>query len=188
MNTQNGWVLLSDEICEYCRIRIGQTVALLLRSDGLDEEGDVAAEDAHALHALRILHHVFGTVTVHHVPVAGAGDGHLADGEVLVQLVEGGGGAGTAGRADRGAHLHALPEVRAEEEAVEEGLHRAGNARVIDWRADDQRVGLLEFRGDFVHDVIEDAFACFVAFPAADAAVDVFVSHVDDFGFHAVFL
>ena len=149
--------ILPDKIREHRFFGLGQTVALLLGGDGLDEEGDVAAEDAHALHALRILHHVFGTVTVHHVPVAGAGDGHLADGEVLVQLVESGGGAGASGRADRGAHLHALPEVRAEEEAVEEGLHRAGNARVIDRRADDQRVGLLEFRGDFVDDVVEDA-------------------------------
>ena len=47
-----------------------------------------------------------------------------------INMGEGGGGAGAAGRADRSAHSHALPEVRAEEEAVEEGFHRAGAVEV----------------------------------------------------------
>ena len=127
-----SFVILADKIREYRFFCLGQTVALLLRGDGLDEEGDVAAENTHTLHALLILYHVLGTVTVYHVPVAGACDRHLADGEVLVQLVEGGSGAGASGRTDGGAHFHALPEVRAEEEAVEKGFHRACDACVID--------------------------------------------------------
>ena len=67
MDTQNGWVLLSDEICEYCRIRIGQAVTFLLGGDGLDEECVFAAEDAHTLHALSILLHLLGIVTMCHV-------------------------------------------------------------------------------------------------------------------------
>ena len=45
-----GWLFNPDEIREYRFFRLGQAVALLLRGDGLDEEGDVAAEDVFVSH------------------------------------------------------------------------------------------------------------------------------------------
>ena len=74
---------LSDEIRVTRHFFFGQSIALALGSDGADEEGHVATQDAHDLHAFFVLHHVFSGVAMHHVPIATAHDRHLADGEIL---------------------------------------------------------------------------------------------------------
>ena len=54
------------------------------------------------------------------VPVLAGGHGHAADGEILVQLVEGGGAAATAGHGHGCANLHALVDARAVKQAVKQ--------------------------------------------------------------------
>ena len=63
--------------------------ALSAASLHFQKVGHVAGERAHVLHAFQILHHVLGVCAMDAVPVAGADDGHLAQGKVPVQLIYG---------------------------------------------------------------------------------------------------
>ena len=53
------------------------SVALTLCSDGTYQERHVSAQHLHDLHAFLVLHHLFGCVAVHFIPVSARDDGHL---------------------------------------------------------------------------------------------------------------
>ena len=63
-------------------------------------------------------------VAVDAVPVLTAGDGHTADGEILVQLVKGRGKTASARGGDRRTHLHGHIKGRGIEKTVEQGYER----------------------------------------------------------------
>ena len=85
-------------------------------------------------------------------------------------------------------HLHAFVERGAEKQAVEQVGERSVGTGIIHWRADHKAIGLLKLGCHFVHHVVEHATPQFSAFPAGDAATDVLVPDMDDFGLYAVFL
>ena len=58
----------------------------------------VAGNIAQVLQALCIFAHVIRRKAMHHIPVAAGDNGHLRDGEVFLDLIQRGGGTGTAGR------------------------------------------------------------------------------------------
>ena len=81
---------LADEVCEGHLFLLWQgDTGLVGCFPALQEIGHVAGKKTHVLHALKVVHHVLGIQAVHAVPVAGADDGHLAQGKVLVQLIDG---------------------------------------------------------------------------------------------------
>ena len=86
-----SWLLvaLADEVCEGHLFLLWQGDAGLVGCfPALQKVGHVAGKEAHVLHAFEVVHHVLGIQAVHAVPVAGADDGHLAQGKVLVQLID----------------------------------------------------------------------------------------------------
>ena len=171
-----------DKVGVYGLFLHGQSIALTLSGDGADKESHVAAKNTHALYAFFILQNVFSIVSVHHVPVAAAGDRHLADGEIFVQTVEGGRGATATGGADGGADLHALAEGCGEEEAVQQVGQRAVGAGIVGGRTDDQAVGGLELGCQLVDSIVEDVMALLGTLVAGYAAADVAVANVHQFG------
>ena len=161
------------------RLPLRQAVALLPQGDALHEESHVPGQGAHGLQALGILGSLTGLTAVDAVPVLAGGHGHPADGEELVELVEGGGQSATPGRHHAGSHLHGLVEGGAVEEPGQEG-HQSGVGRgVIDRAPHHQAVAGGEKRGHLVDDVIEHAAAGLRAPAAGDAAADVAGTYVD---------
>ena len=120
------------------------------------------------------------------VPVAAGGHRHPGDGEVLVQLVEGGRQAAPAGHHHTGAHLHGLVEVGAVEQPVQEGDEGAVGRGVVDRRGDHKPVGDLELGGGLVDRVVKDAAAEVGAAVAGDAAPDGLRTDLDGFGLDAL--
>ena len=127
-------------------------------------------------------------MTVHHIPIAAAHDRHLADGEILVEPVESGCGAATSCRDDGRTHFHAQVIMGAIKQTVEQVGERSVGAGVIHRRTDHETVGLLKFLCHFVHHVVEHTMAQLVALAAGNAASDVFIPDVNNFGLYAVFL
>ena len=122
------------------------------------------------------------------VPVLSGGHGHSGDGEELVQLVECSRQSTPAGGNNAGAHLHGFIKPGAVEESGNEGHQGSVGRGEVHGAAHHQPVAGREFGGGLIDQIVENAFAGFAAFAAADAAADVFVAHVDDFGFHTLLL
>ena len=181
-----GGGVSTDKVGVYGLFLHGQSIALTLGGDGAEKESHIAAKNTHALYAFFILQDLFGVASVHHVPVAAAGDGHLADGEIFVQTVEGGRGASATGGADGGSHLHALAEGSGEEEAVQQVGQRAVGAGIVGGRTDDQAVGGLELGRQLVDGIVEDAMALLGTLVAGYAAADVAVANVHQLGGNAL--
>ena len=123
---------------------------------------------SHAMFRPRV--DLIGGIAVDHGPVAGGDHRHLVDGEVLVQLVQGGGGASPAGADHGGGGLEAQRGAGGVKQPVQGAGDLAGGGGVVDRRAHHQAVtgpGLLRSHVDHV---VVDAFAQLAASPAAGTA------------------
>ena len=83
-------MLLSDEVRPDAGLLLGQGHGGARGCEALDHPGHVAAQSAHGLKTFRVLTHFVRSVAVHHVPVDGGNNGHLGNGEILVERVKGG--------------------------------------------------------------------------------------------------
>ena len=119
------------------------------------------------------------------VPVVGAGHRHIGNGEVFVQYIKRRGIAAPAAGNNRGADFEVLGERRTVKQSVHEGDNGAIGRAVVNRTAHHKPVRLFEFGGCLIDDIVEYAFFVFRAGSAGDAAADVFVSDVDQFGFNA---
>ena len=70
-----------------------------------DHPGHVATQRPHGLHALLVLGGLSWRLAIDHIPVLRADNGHVEDGEVLVQTVEGSRGSTSATDHHAGAWL-----------------------------------------------------------------------------------
>ena len=86
----------------------GKTVFLFAECNTLHQKGHVFGQDTQGLKAFQVLLGLTFSPAVQAVPVLTGGNRHSADGEVLVQYVEGSGVAGSPGADDRRADLHVL--------------------------------------------------------------------------------
>ena len=119
----------------------------------------------------QILDNLIGSVAVHLVPVVGRDYGHIADGEILVQGVEGGRRAAAAAAHHSRAGLVGHERTAREEESVEEGRELAGDGGIVHGRTEDDAVALGGKGHHFVHHVIaETAAAVLAAGSAGDTA------------------
>ena len=130
----------------FCR----EAVGFFAEGDAFHQEGHVACEGAHHVEAFAVLFCVICVHAVDAVPVTACGDGHTADGEVFVELVEGGGQTSAACGGDCGTDFHRFVERRAEEEAGEECVEGGVGGGVIHRAAHHQAVAGLKFRGKLV--------------------------------------
>lgn len=64
--------------------------------DTLQQPSHIPPDGAHVLHAFQILLDLIRRIAMHLIPVCTGNDGHIADGKVFIQLVEGCGCAAPA--------------------------------------------------------------------------------------------
>ena len=149
----------ADEIGEVALLLLGKAELLLAQGDGLHQEHHVPGQDTHGLESLGILGSVTGDQAMDTVPVLAGDHRHTADGEILVQLVEGAGAAAAAGDHHTGAHFHGLVEMAAEEQAAQDGHEGAVDASVVHGSTHHHAVGFLQLPGDLIDDIIDRALA-----------------------------
>src|SRR5699024_1643618 len=138
-----------------------------------EQPGHVAGEVAHGLQPLRVLGGLAGGRAEGVVPVGGADNGHLGDGEVLVEHVEAGDGARPAGHGHGGGRLVGQLALVAVEQPVQEGDDRAVGRGVVHGAADYEPVGGAHLLREGVNAVVYHAAAEFGTCPAGPAAGDV---------------
>ena len=93
---------------------------------------------------------------------------HTGHGEILVQHIEGRGIAAPAAGDHRRAHLHGFVHAQgAEKQPVHEGDSAARRGGKVHRRADDECICRGQFGRNFVHNIIKDTFARFVALSSA---------------------
>lgn len=156
--------------------------------DAAEQPRHVLPQHAHRLQPLAVLAHIVGREAVDRIPVLRRDDGHVADGEILVELLEGGRGAAPAARDNRSADLARHAPLRRIEEPVEEGDKLPGRSAVIDRRADDQTVELLQPGLNLLHHVIAEAVPRLEAVAAGDAARQGLLAQIEHLGLDSVLL
>ena len=159
---------------------------LLAGLDGLEEPDHVGGQGAHGLQAFLVLADVVGREAVDLVPVLGGNNGHVVHEEILVEAVEGCGCTAAAAGNHSCGQLALQAGACAEAEAVQNAADLGGCAAVVNGRAHNDAVELIQTVDDLVDQIVEDAAAGFCALAAVDAAVDGFGAHPHDFGFDAV--
>ena len=102
--------VLADEVSGHPRFVFGQAELFFAELDAFNEEGHIACELAHGLEAFGILCGFAWGAAMDAVPILRGGDGHIGDGEVFVEDVEGGGSSATACDGNCRADLHAFIE------------------------------------------------------------------------------
>ena len=106
-----GRIFLSDKVGELRCFFDGQAVLRLTQRDGFHQKRHVSCQGAHSLQAFRILGSLTRHSAVDTIPVSAGRHGHAADGEILIQLVEGGGTAAPAGNGYTCANLMVLSNL-----------------------------------------------------------------------------
>lgn len=122
--------------------------------DTAQEPGHVFTDVAHGGKALGIPIGVAGHAAKHVVPVRGGDHGHLVDGEVLVEHIEGGRCTAATGDGDGSARLVCKGFASGIECAVESREDASAGMRIVDGRAKDKAVCLLGGSDQLVHHVI----------------------------------
>ena len=112
------------------------------------------------------------------------GDGHVGDGEKLVQLVKGGRAAAPAGAHHAGPNLHGLFKLGAVEQPVQHGDEGGVGGGIVHGACHHQAVGLFKLGGQLVDHVVKDTPARLGAPVTGDAAPHGQMAHLDDFGLH----
>ena len=179
------WIGLADEVGGRPRFVFGQAKLFFAELDAFDEEGHIACELAHSLEAFCILCGFTWGAAMHAVPILRGGDGHIGDGEVFIEGIEGGGCPATACNGNCRADLHTLIEGCRIEKTVKERDERAGGRGVVDGRADNKAIGGGKLLIDLIHQIIKDAGALFFTLATGDATMNGLMSHVDEVRFDA---
>lgn len=140
----------------------------------MQKPGHVLADVAHGGQTLGVLGGLARHGAKDVIPVGGCHHGHLVDGEVLVEHVEGGRRAAAAGNGDSGARLVRKGLAAGIECAVESREDASAGVRIVDGRAKDKAVCLLGDGNQLVdHVVVKGAAAIeFAALAATDAIAD----------------
>ena len=120
----------------------------------MQEPGHVLADIAHGGQALGVLGGLARHGAKHVVPVRGSNHGHLVDGEVLIEHVEGGRRAAATGNGDGSARLVCKGFAAGIECAIEGRKDASAGVRIVDGRAKDKAICLLGGSDQLVHHVI----------------------------------
>lgn len=128
----HGSAALSNEVGR-CAICLGCVdTGGLSCLDAAQEPGHVLADVSHGGKALGVPIGVAGHAAKHVVPVGGGDHGHLVDGEVLVEHIEGGRGAAATGDGDRGAGFVLKGMPACIEGAIEGRKDASAGVRIVD--------------------------------------------------------
>ena len=118
--------------------------------DTLQQPSHIPPDGAHVLHSFQILLDLIRRIAMHLIPVLGGYHRHIADGEVLVELVKGRSGTAPAAGDHCRAQLAGHPASAGIEQPVEEGSDLSAGSGIVDRRTDHQGVGPGEFLADLV--------------------------------------
>lgn len=138
----------------------------------MQEPGHVLADVAHGGQALGVLGGLARHGAKHVVPVRGSNHGHLVDGEVLIEHVEGRRRTAATGDGDGSTRLVCKGFAAGIECAIECRENAAAGVRVVDRRAKDKAVGLFGGSDQLVdHVVVKGAATAKLATLAATDAI-----------------
>ena len=153
----------------------------------MQEPGHVLADVAHGGQALGVLGGLARHGAKHVVPVRGSNHGHLVDGEVLIEHVEGGRRAAATGNGDGSARLVCKGFAAGIECAIECRENAAAGVRVVDRRAKDKAICLLGCSDELVHHVVVKgaASAKLAALTATDAVANGLGAQLKHLGINA---
>ncbi len=179
-------MLLADKIGSLERFPLRKPVFFLAPFNAPHQERHIPGKGTHGLQTLRVLRRLSGSQAVDAVPILAGGYRHPGDGKEFIQLVEGCGQSSSSGRYDSGADFHGFVKRCAVKQPGQESDQRCVGGGVVDRTSDHQSVARLEFWGDLIDSVIEDALAKLRAFAAADSATDDLAADLDGFRFDAL--
>lgn len=153
----------------------------------MQEPGHVLADVSHGGKALGVPIGVAGHAAKHVVPVGGSNHGHLLNGEVLVEHIEGGRRTAATGDGDCGAGFVLKGMPACIEGAIEGRKDAAAGVRVVDGRAKDKTVGLFGGSDELVHHVVVKgaATAKFATLAATDAIANRLGAQLKHLGINA---
>lgn len=156
--------------------------------DTAQEPGHVFADVSHGGKALGIPIGVAGHATKHVVPVRGGDHGHLVDGEVLIEHIEGGRRTAATGDGDGSARLVCKGLAAGIEGAIEGRKNAAAGVRVVDGRAKDKAICLLGGSDELVHHVVVKGAATtkLAALAATDAIANGLGAELKHLGINAL--
>ena len=103
----------------------------------------VTSKRPHRLHSLLVLSDLPRSLTIRHIPILRADNGHVQNREVLVQAVEGCRGSTSAAYHHTGTRLEFQFISQGIEYTVEQGTERTVRAAIINGRADTQSVDAI---------------------------------------------
>ena len=123
-----------------------------------------------------------------HVPIGGGYNGHLADGEVLVQLVESSCRTAATGGYDGSRRLMGQISTGGIEQSVHKPNQSTVGRGVIHRASEYKAIGFCAFGCDLVETILvaEGAFACLVTSAAGHAAVERLAADLQKLCFDAV--
>lgn len=157
--------------------------------EALQEEGHVAAEGAHGLHAFGVECGLAFGSAVDDIPILRRDHRHVLQLEHHSERLQGGRGATTAADGDAGCGLvHCEVGMRVEQ-PLHNGEQGTVGLAVVGGGAHDEGVARGEFlREEVAGVVVEDAASEFAAASAGDAAVNGFRPDADNLVIDSVFL
>ena len=180
---------LSDKVHPLPRFTLG-IVGSAISMNLLQQPSHVVNQRAHGLHTLGILRHFAWSHAVGAVPVLRGYDGHVHHLEHQVQRLVG--CRSTATTADGNCCRRLILNLGTREEcSLKHSHHRSVGLTIIDGRADDERIGLIEFLYNSVSDVVikDTAAELFhLALSAGNAAADGLVAQLHDFRLYTILL
>jgi hypothetical protein len=159
---------------------------LFARFDTLKKPSHILCQHTYGLQAFLVFFYFFGGIAVDLIPILRGHDGHIVHHKIFIDNLKrsrcAAASAGNDSRCGLALHLAACRE----EKSVEEGCDLSRNARVIDGRADDDAVDLVEIIDDVVYLIVKGAEPRFAAKSADDTARDGLFAEINDLCFDAV--
>ena len=150
----------------------------------------VPSQRTHGLHAFLVECGLARRLPIHHVPILRGDDGHVENGEILVQSVESSRCAATTTHHNRGGRLELQLLAQRVEHAVEECTERAVGAAIIDGGTNDESVDAVADRADdlLVDFIAERAASLATTHATGNATLHGLRSDTDDFRLHTFLL
>ena len=156
--------------------------------DATQEPGHVFADVSHGGQTLGVLGGLARHGTKDVVPIGGGDHGHLVDGEVFIEYIEGGRRAAAAGNGDSGAWLVRKGLAASIEGAVEGREDASAGMRIVNGGAKDKAICLLGGSDQLVHHVVVKGAAAIelAALATANAVANGLGAQLEHLGIDAL--
>ena len=179
--------LSADKVSGLPRLLLRQAKLFLAQLDALHQEGHITRQRPHGLHAFNILRGFSRRSAMDAVPVLTGGNGHARDGKKLIEFIKSCRQTATPGHNHACSHFHRLVKTGTEEQARQVSDQGSICCSVINRTAHDQTITFGKQRCCFIDDIIKHTFSLLRAGPTADAAMNCFIAHTNQFDFYTVF-